>query len=611
MTKTTISIFSLCLILIGMSFTSNAQRRSNFRVDAPNAIQGYKIIEEMPDDGTWGTFINSKWENIPVAFDQNNANGCAAFAPGYFTGKFALIYRGGCEFGAKALAAQTAGATGVIIVNNLLGVAGMAAGANGAAVTIPVIMVNTQAGDDMKAQLLNNIPVSVSLTAWRYDSIANPIDIGFKNDGPLHPLGKAMPVSQLVGQADDSFRVYSGGIFYNYSVANFDTVNVQGRLDYKPTFVGGSFSPLDSNFINFFFQTPITTVDSALFLQLDTIQGALAGFDMNDAPKGTYRMDNRVLTVPFTETALSSLDNQWVYTFAVTDSIYSKCEYDFTRNAPMANHYINVNAANTYNWGPMFYIRTGSYRAEKAQVVVMRDVIDDSLFIGEEVFVELRKWDDANGNGGMDLAEVDAPIAQGSYALTANDLVPIAGLPITIKFDNLLAPGSPILLDANSKYWLTVELGGPNRKFTVGVDYYADYRANLNANVGQGNPLFDVTGQQVFGGGFANTGSPSIALLMSKDPEGINDIAKFDGEAKVYPNPATDLIQIALTLNKISSKVSYEIVDINGRSIATSSKSNIKSDNISFNTSKLSNGTYFVKIATESGKTQLKFTVSK
>nr|MBP6315425.1 T9SS type A sorting domain-containing protein [Chitinophagaceae bacterium] len=146
---------------------------------------------------------------------------------------------------------------------------------------------------------------------------------------------------------------------------------------------------------------------------------------------------------------------------------------------------------------------------------------------------------------------------------------------------------------------------------TVGVDYYADYRANLNANVGQGNPLYDITGQQVFGGGFANTGSPSIALLMSKDPEGINDIAKFDGEAKVYPNPATDIINIALTLNKISNKVSYEIVDINGKSIAISSKSNIKSDNISFNTSKLSNGTYFVKIATESGKTQLKFTVSK
>ena len=79
----------------------------------------------------------------------------------------------------------------------------------------------------------------------------------------------------------------------------------------------------------------------------------------------------------------------------------------------------------------------------------------------------------------------------------------------------------------------------------------------------------------------------------------------------IYPNPATDIINIALTINKISNKVSYEIVDINGKSIAISSKSNIKSDNISFNTSKLSNGTYFVKIATESGKTQLKFTVSK
>jgi hypothetical protein len=612
MKKTTFSVLSLFLMVLGVSNILNAQnRRPNFRVDAPAAIQGYKILEEMPDDGTWGTFINGKWENVPVAYDQNNALGCGAYAPGYFTGKFALIFRGTCEFGSKAKAAQTAGAAGVIIVNNLLGVAGMAAGADGASVTIPVIMVSTQTGNDIRTQLLNNVPVSVSLTAWRYDSIANPVDIGFKNDGPIHPLGKAMPVSQLTGTADDSFRVYSGGIFYNYSVANIDTINVQGRLDYKNTYIGGTYAPVDSNFINFFFQTPITTLDSLLFLQLDSIGGALAGFDMNNAAKGMYRMDNRVLSVPFNETGLAPLDNQWVYTFAVTDSIYSKCEYDFSKNTPVANHYINVLATNTYDWGPMFYIRNGSYRAEKAQVVIMRDVIDDSVFTGEEVLIELRKWDDADLNGAMDLGEIDVPIAQATYQLTGNDVVPIAGLPITVTFDNLPSPGSPILLDANSKYWLTIELGGAGRTFTVGVDYYADYRANLNANVGQGNPLYNITGQAVYGGGFASTGSPSIALLMSKEPEGINDIAKFDGEAKVYPNPATDLINIALTLNKLSSKVTYEIVDINGKSIAINTKSNIKTDNVSFNTSKLSNGTYFVKIVTESGKTQLKFTVAK
>lgn len=618
MKKTTFSFLSLFLLLVGISNLANAQaRRSSFRVDAPLPLQGYKITSEIDKNpaAPWGAEIDGKWENIPVAYDQNNPDGCSPYVAGYFTGKFALIYRGTCEFGAKALAAQNAGATGVIIVNNLLGVAGMGAGANGAAVTIPVVMVTTDDGNAMRSELLNNVPVTVSLTAWRYDSIANPIDLGMMNDGPIHPWGKAIPAHQTstqAGNADDSFRVYAGARFYNFSVVDFDTINLQGRLNYNPNLVGGTSAPLDSNFITYYFNTPITTLDSLLFLKLDTINNVLAGFNLDDAPMGTYTMENTLLALPFTETPISSLNNVWSYNFAINDSVYSKCEYNFTTNAPVSNYYINVNAANTYKWGPVFYIRNGNYRAEKAQVVIMRDVIDDSLFIGQEVYVVLHKWDDAsgNGNGALDIAEVEE-IADGTYALTQNDLVPIGGLPITVNFNNLLAPGSPILLQAGAKYWLTMELGGANRTFATGVDYYADYTANIVANVGQGNPLYDMTNNQVFGGGFANGGSPSIALLTSSDPEGLNDIAQLDGEAKVYPNPVSDKLNVELTLNKLSNKVSYEIVDITGKSIAISSKANVKSDVFTYNTSKLSNGTYFVNIVTESGKTQVKFVVAK
>lgn len=616
MKKTTFSFLSLFLFFIGISNLLTAQsRRSSFRVDAPAGIQGYKITSEIDNTGAspWGTNINGKWEGIPVAFDQNNPTGCAAFTPGYFTGKFALIYRGTCEFGAKALAAQTAGATGVIIVNNLLGVAGMGAGANGASVTIPVIMVTTEAGDAIKSELLNNVPVTVSLTSWRYDSIANPIDIGFMNDGPNHPVAKTFPASQCnaqLGNVDDSFRVFAGGRFYNFSVVDFDTINLQGRLDYKNTFVGGTYAPIDSNFITYYFNTPITTLDSLLYLKLDTINGNLAGFDMNDAPKGMYKMENTVLALPFTETGLSQLNNQWTYTYAITDSVYSKCEYDFSKNAPVANYYVNVAATNNYQWGPVFYIRNGSYKAVKAQAVIMRDVIDDSLFAGQDVLITLYKWDDLNTNGAIDYATEIEEVANASYPLTANDLVPIGGLPITMNFNNLQTPGSPVILQANSRYWMAIELGN-TRTFAIGADYYADYSANLVGDISRGNPLYDVTAGTMYGGGFANGGSPSLALLMSKDPEGLNDIARFDGEAKVYPNPVADKVNVSLSLNKLSTKVSYEIVDITGNSIAMSTKSNVKNDVYTYNTNKLSNGTYFVNIVTESGKTQLKFVVAK
>lgn len=618
MKKITFSVLSLFLLIVGVSNDASAQsnRRSSFRVDAPANISGYKITSEIDNTGAspWGTNINSKWENIPVAYDQANPNGCAAFTPGYFTGKFALIYRGSCEFGSKALAAQNAGATGVIIVNNLLGVAGMGAGADGINVTIPVVMVTTEAGNDIKTQLLNNIPVNVSLTAWRFDSIANPIDIGYMNDGPLFSVGKAIPSHQVLGSADDSFRVYSGGRFYNFSSMDFDTINLQGRFSYNPNFTGGTFTQIDSNFISYYFNTPITTLDSVLFLKLDTINNNLVGFDLNDAPLGRYSMRNTVLSIPFTETNSAQLNNDWTYEMAITDSIYSKCEYNFNSNTPTANSYINVNATNNYYWGPVLYIRNGSYKANSAQVMIMRDVIEDSTFNGQEVSVSLFKWTDVNGDNNIDGVNANPSeleeVGNGSYTLSANDFVPITGLPLNITLNNLLTPGSPLTLDADSRYWLVVALGN-NNTYGIGTDYYADYSGNLAGNVSRGNPLYDITASTMYGGGFANGGSPSIALHMSVDPVGIRDIVKFDGTAKVYPNPTSGNVNVSIALNNTSKEVSYEIVDITGKTITTTTKANVKNDIFTYNTNKLSNGTYFVNINTESGKTQLKFVVAK
>lgn len=60
-------------------------------------------------------------------------------------GNIALIKRGNCEFGLKALHAQNAGASAVIIINNEQGVMTMGAGAVGNQVTIPVYMISASA----------------------------------------------------------------------------------------------------------------------------------------------------------------------------------------------------------------------------------------------------------------------------------------------------------------------------------------------------------------------------------------------------------------------------------------------------------------------------------
>jgi len=74
---------------------------------------------------------------------------------GDLNGKIAVIRRGECEFGFKALNAQNQGAVAVIMVNNVAGAPiVMGAGAQGGAVSIPLFMVDNIDGEAIIAELM-------------------------------------------------------------------------------------------------------------------------------------------------------------------------------------------------------------------------------------------------------------------------------------------------------------------------------------------------------------------------------------------------------------------------------------------------------------------------
>ncbi|MFD3163242.1 S8 family serine peptidase [Herpetosiphon sp. NSE202] len=123
-----------------------------------------------------------------VAQPANNL-GCNAFPAGTFTGKIALIERGSCEFGVKALNGQNAGASFVVIYNNAANgntLINMSPGAVGAQVTIPVIMIGFTPGTGLVnwynqhgAGSVAEINPSTYLAASTPDVIA-----GFSSRGP-------------------------------------------------------------------------------------------------------------------------------------------------------------------------------------------------------------------------------------------------------------------------------------------------------------------------------------------------------------------------------------------------------------------------------------------
>ena len=72
----------------------------------------------------------------------------------------------------------------------------------------------------------------------------------------------------------------------------------------------------------------------------------------------------------------------------------------------------------------------------------------------------------------------------------------------------------------------------------------------------------------------------------------------------IYPNPATDVLNV----NANSNIQSVEIMNIMGQAIQTI---NVNDMNTQINTSSLSNGVYMLRVTTENGVINQKFTVAR
>ena len=99
--------------------------------------------------------------------------------PEAVAGKMAMVDRGGCDFTIKAINAQSAGAIGVIVVNNTPEnphyVINM--GGSDDNITIPAVMVSYRSGSDIDAQLaIGTVTTTIkSSVEYRDGSVDNPI----------------------------------------------------------------------------------------------------------------------------------------------------------------------------------------------------------------------------------------------------------------------------------------------------------------------------------------------------------------------------------------------------------------------------------------------------
>ena len=196
-------------------FRWNLPAAGLFAIDAPSELAG--SVPNGTGNGGWG--FDESYQSFDItaemvqAFDgsvQFGDNVCGeVINPDEVNGKIAMIYRGLCEFGTKALNAQNAGAVAAIICN-VPGAGndptsdgntpmGMAAGSDGGQVTIPTFSLGFSDCNRIVASL--NQGVSVTGTIRLTESTGpDQHSSGFDNGVIAHEYGHGIS-ARLTGGA--------------------------------------------------------------------------------------------------------------------------------------------------------------------------------------------------------------------------------------------------------------------------------------------------------------------------------------------------------------------------------------------------------------------------
>lgn len=156
------------------------------KVNSPGAIAGNYTV----GTADFGAHLSAAGITGNVVQASPN-DGCSALGnAAAVSGNLALIDRGTCTFVQKVKNAQSAGAVGVIIVNNVVSPAVIQMGGGDASISIPSVMVSLSDGNTIKSQLGANVNSSEMLD----------VSVPQGADAQKHPLMYA-PTTFSVGSS--------------------------------------------------------------------------------------------------------------------------------------------------------------------------------------------------------------------------------------------------------------------------------------------------------------------------------------------------------------------------------------------------------------------------
>lgn len=509
------------------------------------------------DDGSTGT--NAQGNPI-------SAEGCNPLINN-LTGKIAVCFRNTCEFGAKALNAQNAGAVGVIVINREPTVIAMGAGASGANVTIPVVMLTLADGLSLIAEMANG-PVVMFL--------GNKTGL-FPNDGGISAGAALLPRQALIpsqlAQNGTEYNFDLGARVYNYGnqaqtnmTLTATITNPSGATVYNNQAAGISLAPGDS-------------------IDVDPTQANnLPNFSLASYPEGTYTL---TYTLGLSDGDDYDADNILTTTFTVTDSLYGFAQADPTTGTPTGgNYYRPSNNNQTFSTCQVIDNANASrIQANGLWFSATTAAASGVALTGEEMAVYLYKWEDvfADLNDANLAFNTLTEVASGFYYYPDD----LQGQTVYGAFT------TPAALENNQRYLACVQ--------TVNLNLYLGHENSTNLNWNEAYYLQPMTPNESDGtyypGGFGADIPSSMAVGISDNEASIAELNTVAGKA--FPNPANDAVTVAI---EGEGTAQLTITDVAGK-VAMTATLNLAAgqDNVNINT--LQSGLYIFNVTLENGKT--------
>ncbi|MFZ1693654.1 MAG: PA domain-containing protein [Flavobacteriales bacterium] len=529
---------------------------------------------EGPVEFTW-----NQWGAMPDMNDPTNnivgtacfvddgtaadSLGCNALVNGaQIAGKIAVVYRGECEFGMKAMNAQDQGAIAVVVINNQPGAPiVMGAGAVGPNVTIPAVMISQEAGEQLRDAILtcNDLELFIGSQQSFYQ-----YNLGFYGADILVPRTGA--IHSVIHTNAAEYSVDLGVNIHNYGSLTMPNARARCIITHQPsgTEVYNEVSA----------SADIPSADS-LYVTLPTFSqtnysGSYQIVYSVEGDQADEFLSNNSLTIN-----LTVVNDK--FTYALVDPA--------NQNILSSTHVVPAN--NTAGWRSCIHFRDPNasrlaamgfyFTASRPSTAVLNDEIVEGILFEWTATIT----DPIQLPTGSDLT----PLSFGSYTFTSD----LTNTPIYVPFDEV------VTLQNNTRYLLCLDSYSGN--------VWHGWAGSLNLDRTQaivGEPVSMIRDGTTWYNGFTGLdGAPSAAIAaVDVNTVGIEEQDLL--EAMPYPNPTANWVRVPL--KDIQGAVSVRVFNTAGSQVLAQG-AQVGADGIlTVDMAGLSNGLYLFKLDLDNGR---------